>query len=208
MRCVQSEFERVQVGKDLAGLTSGLGKALGWENTVSQRNLIATNANLIQALRDEIESTWQHRDEGAEQRQAWITACQRFSELYNQLAYPGGLEASLAQGSQGDSEAMELAVQFLEEDPWYYRSGYIKERLIQRVKQTSLSPDQRARLCNVILKVVDSRDRREFRRYCGLAVVVRSPELVEALAHRVQVGDSGVRRRAQGVLDRLNKEPK
>src|SRR6266550_3381908 len=102
---------------------------------MSQRSLIAANANLLRAMRDEIESTWLHRNEGLEQRQAWSGACRRFSESYERLAYPGGLEAGFAQLAQGDSEALELAVQFLEEDPWYYRSGHIKERLIQRIKR-------------------------------------------------------------------------
>src|SRR5437016_2026590 len=99
----------------------------------SQRKVIATNANILRTLRDEIESTWLHRNEGPEQRQAWVDVCRRYSEVYERLAFPGGLEAGLARLSQGDSEAFELAVQFLEVNPWFYRSGYIKERLIQRI---------------------------------------------------------------------------
>src|SRR5690349_20995794 len=124
----------------------------------SQRNLIARNANLLKALRGEVERTWLHRYEAPEQNQAWSDACRRFREAYDQFAFPGGLEACLDGLSQGDAEAVELAIQFLEEDPWYYRSGYIKERLIQRIKRASLSPDQRSRLRDVIIEVVDCGD--------------------------------------------------
>ena len=55
---------------------------------------------------------------------------------------------------------------FLEADPWFYRTGYIKSKLIRYIKRPMLTPEYIKRLQRVVLAVVDKRDDRDFRAYC------------------------------------------
>ena len=55
--------------------------------------------------------------------------------------------------SGGEKIFVDVIIQFLEEDPIFFRSGYLKERIAQRLKRTELSDRQRRRLANVCLNL-------------------------------------------------------
>jgi hypothetical protein len=100
-----------------------------------------------------------------------------------------------------DSAGLEPAVAFLEADPWFFRSGYIKGYLIGYIKRVDLPPEFVPRLRRVVLAAVDGCDHREFRSYCRLARKVDAPELRAALVERLTSADPRTRRHARWVLD-------
>lgn len=55
--------------------------------------------------------------------EAWIEACRQFHLSYDQLAFPGGLGESMRRLIEKDPVTIESAVQFLEADPMFFRSG-------------------------------------------------------------------------------------
>jgi hypothetical protein len=118
-------------------------------------------------------------------------------------AYPPSFWDAYDALKRGDPSGAEEALAFLEADPWFFRSGYIKEKLLLRLTRLDLTSKQTARLRDVVLNAVDSRDRREFRRFCRLARRVDSPDLRAALERRLSSPDPGVQRRARWVLDGL-----
>ena len=66
---------------------------------------------------------------------------------------------------------------FLEFDPYYYRSGYMKSKLLVRLKHLDLSPKETVRLRNVVCRAVLSpRPKCEFRDYARLLKNIGSPE--------------------------------
>ena len=75
-----------------------------------------------------------------------------------------------------DQDAIECAVVYIEADPWVFRSGYFKDRLLPRLRRAALTGTQRARLRLALLAVVDGRERREFRRYSRLANALATDE--------------------------------
>lgn len=77
--------------------------------------------------------------------------------------------------------AIEEAILYLEVDPWYFRSGYLKERLIRGLKAAELTGRDRRRLRNVIWRVAGGKNRREYRNYCSLAAVVGDADLIQSL---------------------------
>ncbi|WP_052573707.1 hypothetical protein [Haloferula sp. BvORR071] len=81
----------------------------------------------------------------------------------------------------GDPEAMEEAILFLELDPWFFGSGYLKERLIRILKSAPLGERECVRLRNVVWNVARGRNRREFRNFCALGARVSSPDFVARL---------------------------
>lgn len=98
--------------------------------------------------------------------------------------------------AKGDARAVDEAIAFLEADPWFFRSGYQKERLIRHLKRLPLRGGQRARLGEIVIAAIDGRDRREFRHYCRLACAVWSTHLDDRVALRIASDDAGIRRRA------------
>ena len=83
----------------------------------------------------------------------------------------------LAALSAGDAEAKESAIKFLEFDPYYYRSGYIKSKLLVRLKQLKLNASEIKRLQKVICNaIVSQQPKSEFKYYARLLKNVGTPE--------------------------------
>ena len=92
---------------------------------------------------------------------------------------------------------------FLEADPVFFRSGYMKEELLGVLKRRSLQQHEVQRLQAVILNVVRKADRREFRRYCRVAATIDDERFRQDL-NALQVSDDpDIRRRSGWVLAAL-----
>ncbi len=103
----------------------------------------------------------------------------------------------------GDVAQLETVIQFLENDPWFHGSGYLKEDITSAIKPGMVSANDAKRLAVVCLSIVDKRDGREFRGYCNLARKVDSPALRNELTRRLTHFDLNIRRRARWMLDAL-----
>ena len=93
---------------------------------------------------------------------------------------------------------------FLEADPVFFRSGYMKESLLGELKKRTLDRREAERLQAIILNVVRKPDRREFRRYCRVATIVDDQGFRQKLRDLEAADDADVRRRATWVWDALN----
>lgn len=87
----------------------------------------------------------------------------------------------IARSIRVEPSSLEFAIAFLELDPWFFRSGYIKARFLENVKKASLSETQRSRLNDVLHDAVRNRSGREFRRYCRLAGRIADKALIDDL---------------------------
>lgn len=145
------------------------------------------------------------RHRGPEAWARWQAAARDFREALG-LLYPRAFWEGLDRLKSGDPDAIEPAITFLEADPWAFRSGYVKEVILESLLRAALTDEHAKRLRAVVLRAVDGRDRREFRRYCGLARRVVDDDLRVALLERTGSSDRGQARRAQWVLDAL-REP-
>ena len=111
---------------------------------------ILTNAETIERLRAHIKETAALRERSPLDRSAWHSACEAFHQSFAELAYPGGLrrwEAFLAR----EAAEFDTAITFLEVDPMYFRSGYLKQIMWNRLKRAGLAPRQERRLEAVAL---------------------------------------------------------
>ena len=117
--------------------------------------------------------------------------------------WPPPLAVALWKPTGNRTEA-ELLIQFLEEDPFFFRSGYAKQVAIQRLKKFELTASQRDRVTQVCLDKVDGEFRREFRDYIRLAFQFVPPDvLLPQLVARLESPDPGVRIRATWMLCKL-----
>ena len=112
-----------------------------------------------------------NRSDGPEAWERWKQVCADWhaSRKPTDFLWEGSTRQRLRSGDPG---AVEDAILFLEIDPWFFRSGYLKERVLGALKCAPLSSRQRERLRHIIIEVCRGRNRREFRYYCALAVKV------------------------------------
>ncbi len=103
----------------------------------------------------------------------------------------------------GDATQKEVAIAFLEADPWFPGSGYDKVRLVRYIKPQMLSSSDVSRLQNVVLSMVEQRNGTDFSAFWRLAKKVDDPYLREQLTRQMNSDNADVRRRARWVLEAL-----
>jgi hypothetical protein len=80
---------------------------------------------------------------------------------YAGLAFPGGYEGNfLEQILNGDPQAMETAICFLEVRPYFFRSGYMFKDILRKCRQAPLSSAQAARLKTVEKRLLEWKERK------------------------------------------------
>ena len=102
--------------------------------------------------------------------------------------------------------AVEEAILYLEVDPWYHRSGYLKERLIRGLKAATFKNTERTRLLNVCWNAAAGTNRREFRNYCSLASVVGDSDLIELLERVSEDRDNAAKGKFSFMLNYLRQK--
>jgi hypothetical protein len=159
--------------------------------------LIQTNANSLRQLHDSLSATGPTQEER-------VAAITQYWGRYDQLAFPGGLSKGMMLLAEGDPNAIETAVAFLESDPHFHRSGYIKADILRYLKRADLDERQKERLRRVVLDRVKGPDTREFRRYCRIATVLDTGWFRQSLIDQLENPDPVMKRHAEWVLRALD----
>ena len=160
----------------------------------------------ITRLYDDIYRWLPERSKNEEGLRRWREACSRFHLAYPKLAFPGGLTRLHAELPKGNTAVIEDAVRFLETDPYFFRSGYLKEEVLRYLARAPLEAHQESRLRDVILARVRGPARREFRRYCRLARRLSTADF-NAQLQEVAEGEPGTAsRHAKWVLQAIRHE--
>jgi hypothetical protein len=98
--------------------------------------------------------------------------------------------------SQERAGAVDEALDFLERDPFFFRSGYARERLARRLASVRLSAAQRLRARAIVLSTIDGERHCPFPGVGKLARAVADNSLRRALRARLHHRDPAVARRA------------
>jgi hypothetical protein len=126
-------------------------------------NVFEANAAELEKLRERVDEMFRERSKSPEHTAAWQEAARAFHTVCDKLAFPGGLSREFEQLRVGDLTAIEMAIRFLEANPWFFRSGYYKADILKLLRKHPLSDEQCARMRNVILERVRDRPVREMR---------------------------------------------
>ena len=134
----------------------------------------------------------------------WLDAIAAFRAAYARV-YPDALK----EVDDGEKRASELTtadmLDFLEADPIFFRSGYMKQKLLTELKRRKLDQHEAERLQSIILSVVQKNDhRREFLHYCRAAANVDGEQFRGELIVLEQSDEPHVSQRANWVLAALD----
>ena len=128
----------------------------------------------------------------------WDKANRDLWEQVRVLSTPA--EHALAQLRQGDPSPIPWVIAFLEADPWFFRSGYLKGNYARVLRRYDLDPNQRERLRAAILNNLHKGGRLEFGEVRRLARRLDTPDLRRQVAKFLDHPDPGTRERAQLLL--------
>jgi hypothetical protein len=166
-------------------------------------NVFEANAAELEKLRERVDEKFRERSKSPEHTAAWQEAARTFYTAYDKLAFPGGLSREFELLRVGDVTAIEMAIQFLEANPWFFRSGYYKVDILKVLRKHPLSDEQCARMRKVILERVRDRPVREMRGYARFAPKVSTPQFEAEITNIGESANRHAARHAQWVLDCL-----
>jgi hypothetical protein len=166
--------------------------------------LIKAEAAKLKALNDEVHRTFAHRSRDKESWQEWEQACEAFH------SYESPLDPYIERARRVrryKASILEFVVCFLEVDPWFLESGYLKQVFLTRLKHSDLDETMKERLRAVLLDAVERRGTREYRYYCRLAAVLADEPLVSALEDMRGRTEGAVASRARVMLETIRARP-
>jgi hypothetical protein len=159
-------------------------------------------ANEVERLRCAIQSTFAVRHKGRAEHEAWHRACTEFHSFEHDL-FNLWDPAVLLEIRQASGVWRNTALLFLEVDPWFFRSGYLKEKLCHVLKQASLTPREAQRVQEILLYAVTTRFRREFRSYSRLACLVWDKPFLDRLHQLTCAAETRTRVQARWMLEQI-----
>ena len=170
-------------------------------NQVDFTELIAEEGAKLGELHAQVHRTFSRRDRDSKSHVEWERACYAFRSYVSPM--DSYIERARRKARYSE-RLLEFVVCFLEVDPWFFGSGYLKENFLTRLKQSDLDEATKGRLRRVLLDAVDRRGTREFKRYCRLAAVIGDEDLVSALEKASENTDGAVASRAKFMLGRIH----
>lgn len=158
-------------------------------------SIILEESKTISELNADIHRTFLNRDKD---RETWSRACAKFHEYVPKFnCY---LENIYGKDKLDDQEAIEFSLVFLEKDPKFFRSGYIKEEILTRIKRSELSDKQHRRLLAILLDAINRRGSKEFKYYCRVAGFIADLEFIQTLNHIAATSSGDRKGRAKRML--------
>lgn len=161
-------------------------------------NLLA-QADRLNAADLQIDATFARRTASPAAERAWREATDEGHRARERM-YPESFWRDARALANGDTNAIEPALIFLETDPWCFRSGYVKADLMRYLSRIPLTGSQERRIERILLHLVDVGDRREFGYACRLARAIHRETLISALKARLKSEDRSQVRRALQML--------
>lgn len=163
------------------------------------KRLIIEESETLYRLHKNVHVTFGNRDKDIE---SWHKACVEFHS--HESAITSMINRVYDEKKFSDQELVEFAISFLEIDPMYFRSGYIKETILTKLKRSILKKNQRDRVINILIDAVRNRGYREYRYYCRVAKVMNSQFLINTLTGILASEPLSKRSRAKMMLDYIN----
>lgn len=167
---------------------------------------LLTRAAALNSASAEVDRTFADRSSSPEAYRAWHEAAAEFHAAREEM-YPESFWRDTRALAASETKAIEPALEFLESDPWCFRSGYVKAELMRYLSRVPLIDRQQERTQRILLHLVEVGDRREFGYACRLARALDSAGLHADLKRLLTSSNRSTRRRALQMIVSLPELP-
>lgn len=152
----------------------------------------------LNVLHKNLHETAKHRGESPHQKEQWKRAAKAFRTFHSPVF--DLVEQCLKNGLESDPKLREFTFDYIDQDPYFYRSGYRMESLLKCVKKLTLSDSEKASIQCLILSRIETRALRNFRQICRLIHMVENEGFHAQVTARTKLSDPQVKRRAAFAL--------
>lgn len=151
------------------------------------------------ALQDALHLALRSRQDSPHKYKDWERATERFR------TYRSDLDTLIdrcwpSTGDIVDPHLREFMFDYILIDPQFFRSGYIMEKVLQRVKRLSLTAEEKGKVRDLLLNRIHTKALRNFRNICRLIPVIEESGLREAIGESARSADPSVRHRVEFAL--------
>jgi hypothetical protein len=143
------------------------------------RTAIQEEGKTLRELHERVQRTFAKRTTSGKGQEDWNKACKAIHSYHSPLEEY--FRSACEEPTYIDKRLIDFAISFLEADPYYFRSGYLKAIFLKHLKRSALAASHTKRLLNVLVDAAQRRGTREFKYYCRLATRLYDPELVRQL---------------------------
>ncbi|HUR97898.1 MAG TPA: hypothetical protein VMZ26_07470 [Pyrinomonadaceae bacterium] len=151
-------------------------------------------------LRQEFDKWWRKGGTRSPEPEPVKAARNRFWYALDRL-YKERLDSIWNGFAGGEANSIDEVIDFLEIDIPAHRCGYVKEKLLRKLKSVELTESQRTRLKQAALDLVSKgKFRRELRDWARLMIRLADEEFVKGLEDVIQSLDTGAARGAERML--------
>ena len=158
---------------------NSINKSLNWFDFTKLPARVETLQRLHRAIEETSEIRM--RTNKPEDIAKWHDAVERWQDYSgwgDQNFYVFENDCFLKALAAGETDAKECAITFLEYDCYYFRSGYMKAKLLTRLKHLDLAPAETRRLQKVVCNaILSTRPKSEFGYYARLLQKIGTPSL-------------------------------
>jgi len=164
-------------------------------------NMIADSEREMNRLHAALWASVEHRDKSPNHYEKWTQAAALFRNFHAPIDEL--VQRCLRCGLEHDPDLRCFAFCYIEHDPYFFRSGYILESLLQKVKKITLSDAEKDIIRRTILRRVETRALRNFRHLCRFIPRIQDAQFCYELRSRAKSTDPNLRRRAEFALSYL-----
>lgn len=160
---------------------------------------ILINSQKLNDLKSRIHDTFREKHLSENKWQDWEHACEEFHKRFDMLVFPGGHQ-NLSRIRLGDIVACEAAIDYLEADPYHFRSGYLKKDLWRWLRRVDLASSAVGRLERTALSYLHKMIGREFGEMCKTMAKFGRADFWKEVAIRANLEDGPEKLRADLLL--------
>ncbi len=157
--------------------------------------LIRQHEKKVNELHSKVWETFRRREKSEHARSDWARAAKQFREFSSEVNEL--VERSLSEDIALDNRLRDFAFSYVATDPYFFRSGYILERLVRRVKKLDLSDAEKELIQQLILRRIDTKALRNFRDICRLIPKIETTGFSNEIAERLRSNEPSIRHRAE-----------
>ena len=151
------------------------------------------------ALSDAIRQTVERRRESPAKYQEWKNAAAAFATHHSPLD-PLFAQCFYASAQPVTPDLRAFMFDYIAVDPQFFRSGYILERILRRIKKLALSRSEKRAVQKLLVTRVKERGLRNFRDICRLVPVIEDGSLRTEIENLACSDHDGIRHRARFAL--------